>query len=122
MFISKKQKLFFAPLVIVAAIAIFGALTMLIWNAIMPDLFRLGEITFWQAVLLLLLCRLLFGFGFHRTRSPYYASFHEKLKSMTPEEREKFKNEWSKIRRERWKCFHPGQEGTKDSAQKETLD
>ena len=36
---------------------------MLIWNWIMPQLFELAKITFWQAFGLALLTRLLFGTG-----------------------------------------------------------
>ena len=44
---------------------IFGYLTMTLWNAILPTLFSLPEVTFWQAVGLLVLARLFTG-SFHR--------------------------------------------------------
>lgn len=40
---------------------LFGYPVMLLWNWIMPDLFKLPLITFWQAVGLVVLSRLLFG-------------------------------------------------------------
>jgi hypothetical protein len=43
---------------------LFGAVVMWLWNALMPDIFHLGVITYWQAVGLAILGRLLFG-GFH---------------------------------------------------------
>ena len=75
----------FAPLVILAIllfIAIGGAIVMGLWNWLLPALFDGPRITFWQAVGILALCRILFGgfgrHGCHRSR-------------MTPEERERFR-------------------------------
>ena len=48
----------------VAIAFLFGAVVMGLWNWLMPGLFHLGMITYWQAVGLALLGRLLFG-GFH---------------------------------------------------------
>ena len=49
----------------IAAIAIFtfvgGQLVMQLWNWLMPAIFGLRELTFWQAVGLLALSRILFG-------------------------------------------------------------
>ena len=51
-------------LVIAVVFALIVAFpVMLIWNAIMPELFELAKITFWQALGLSLLARLLFGTG-----------------------------------------------------------
>lgn len=44
---------------------LFGYFVMLLWNWLMPGLFGLGLITFWQAVGLVVLGRILFG-GFPR--------------------------------------------------------
>ena len=46
-------------LVIGGWIAFVSWIVMLLWNWLMPDLFGLGKIAFWQAFGLLLLCRLL---------------------------------------------------------------
>jgi hypothetical protein len=43
---------------------LFGAIVMWLWNWLMPVIFHLGVITYWQAVGLAILGRLLFG-GFH---------------------------------------------------------
>ncbi|MDF2634251.1 MAG: hypothetical protein K0R78_1125 [Pelosinus sp.] len=40
---------------------IFGYFVMLLWNFLMPDIFGLKEITFWQGAGLVVLSRLLFG-------------------------------------------------------------
>jgi hypothetical protein len=41
--------------------AVFGAAVMLLWNALMPQIFALPVLNYWQAVGLLVLTRLLFG-------------------------------------------------------------
>ncbi len=74
--------------------AIGGGVVMLLWNWLAPTLFGLRLITFWQAIGLLALCRILFGgFGLgggsHRSRSRRRMA--ERWEQMTPEEREKFR-------------------------------
>lgn len=82
----------------IAASLVIGVLVMVLWNALIPDLFRGPVITFWQAVGLLVLSHILFrgwghrGHGWHRDRWSH--RFEEKLAAMTPEEREKFRSEW----------------------------
>jgi hypothetical protein len=46
---------------ILAASAVFGAAVMLLWNALLPQLFSLPQVSYLQAVGLLILTRLLFG-------------------------------------------------------------
>jgi hypothetical protein len=97
-----KNKRFFFPLAFLAAIAGFSLLVMLIWNAIVPDLFLLPEIGYVQAVLLLILARLLFGGSpFRGHRYPSHM-MHDKIRQMSPEEREEFRKKWSGTRRAPW--------------------
>lgn len=45
-------------------IFLFGLIVMLLWNWLMPDIFGLKRLTYWQAWGLLILCTILFkGFG-----------------------------------------------------------
>ena len=44
-------------------LALFGAVTMWLWNWLMPTIFKLPEIGFWQAVGLLLLAQIFFKGG-----------------------------------------------------------
>lgn len=99
---------------------LFGAamsyVMMTLWNWVMPAVFGLTIITYWQAVGILLLSKLLFGFGGWRHKSHYAQHWkqhggamwkekmEEKLKSMSPEEREKLREEWKK--RCGWKYQH----------------
>ena len=45
-------------------VAGFGALVMVLWNALMPEIFGLATIGYWQALGISLLGRLLIGGGF----------------------------------------------------------
>ena len=77
----------------IAAVALFGFVTMHLWNWLMPVLFAWKLISFWQAVGLVVLSRILFG-GFHRRFGPgihWRQRMVERWEQMTPEEREKFR-------------------------------
>ena len=77
---------------IVAATAV-SFLVMSLWNVLMPGIFALRAITFWQALGLLILSKILFG-GFrpYRGGGPHWRRrIMERWERMTPEEREKFK-------------------------------
>jgi len=102
-----------AKFLAIAALALFviGLVIMLLWNALVPDLFKGPVITFWQAVGLLLLSHILFrgwggwhyAGGWRHRRWKHH--LEERLAAMTPEERDKYKDE---LRR---RCgWHPGQE------------
>jgi len=86
----RRKWIFLAPAAIVGVLlfcAIGGEVVRLLWNWLMPPLFGWREITFWQALGLLALCRILFGgHGYHRRNS------------RTPEERERFRQ----AMRRRW--------------------
>jgi hypothetical protein len=82
-----------APVAIVAFMVIGGELVLHLWNWLVPALFGWRQITFWQALGLLVLCRILFGgFGGHgHNRSKWRRPTSERWEQMTPEEREKFR-------------------------------
>ena len=70
----------------VVAIGVAGGVTMALWNALMPAIFSLPAVSFWQGLGLLVLSRLFFGsFGRRGRKGPRFAH------SMTPEERERFR-------------------------------
>jgi hypothetical protein len=98
-----RKKGFFFFLFISAAVFGAGALVMFLWNAILPSLLHVSEIMYWQALGLLVLCRLLFGsFRFGGRGYHYGGGWREKYKNMTEEEREALKNKW-KERCGNWK-------------------
>ncbi len=107
----RKRLIFIAPLAILGIlvlVAIGGELVLQLWNWLLPPLFGWRQITFWQALGLLALCRILFGgFGWHGSgRSNLRRRMEERCKNrmeercehMTPEERERFRQRM----RERW--------------------
>ena len=81
--------------VLIAAVAFtaFSFVIMSLWNWLMPALFGLHVIRFWQAVGILVLSKILFG-GFRPRFGPgmrWRRRMMERWEQMTPEEREKFR-------------------------------
>ena len=87
---------------VVCALAMVAALSfvvMSLWNALVPTLFHGPTVQFWQAVGLLILCRILFG-GFRGRGGHGWYGRHGRWRghlwrrhweSMTPEERERLR-------------------------------
>jgi len=79
-------------------LAAFTALIFLLWNWLVPAVFSGPVITYWQALGILVLSKILFS-GIWKHRSPhsdYYhrpwrSRFEEKMKNMSEEDRERFK-------------------------------
>lgn len=92
----RKRWMVLAPLAILAMllfIAIGGEVVRLLWNWLLPPLFGWRQLTFWQALGMLVLCRILFGgFGLHGSnRSSFRRRSADRWEHMTPEERERFR-------------------------------
>lgn len=78
--------------------ALLGWVVMSLWNCVLVAVLGVKVITFWQALGILLLSKILFG-GFHKKWSNngggrWNAEMKEKWQNMTPEEKEKFKQNW----------------------------
>ena len=91
-----KKMIWIAPAAIIGIalfIAIGGVIVMQLWNWLLPPLFGWRLLTFWQAVGMLALCRILFGgvSGRGMRRSYSGRRMAERWEHMTPEEREKFR-------------------------------
>ena len=84
-------------------LAVIGFVVMQLWNWLVPAVFAGPVVSYWQALGLLVLARLLCG-GFRphgHGHGPFGHSWHdsrERWKQMTPEEREQFRSRF----RERW--------------------
>ena len=94
---KKKWIFVLAPIALVAFIAICGQVVMHLWNWLLPTLFGLHAITFWQALGLLILCRILFGgFGGHHRdrRNKWRNKMNQRWENMSPEERAKLSEGW----------------------------
>ncbi|HEX2330906.1 MAG TPA: hypothetical protein VHN74_19435 [Candidatus Angelobacter sp.] len=95
-----RRKWYFIAPAAIAGMILFaflgGELVRLLWNWLAPSLFGWRQITFWQALGLLAICRILFGgFGCHRGHG--WRGRHrmaERWESMTPEERERWRQNW----------------------------
>ena len=92
-----KGRFIFIPLGIAACLTLAGFAVMLLWNNLLPDILFVNTITFWQALGIFLLCKILFGFGRGGGRGcgggPGWMrhKMEEKFKHMTPEQKEAFK-------------------------------
>jgi hypothetical protein len=83
---------------IVAFIGIGGEVVMRLWNWNLPAVFGWRQITFWQAIGIFALCRILFGDLGMRVRGPHGSKVRQRMlerySQMTPEERERFRQSW----------------------------
>jgi hypothetical protein len=92
----KRRLILIAPLVVLGMLvflAIGGEVVRQLWNWLLPPLFGWRPITFWQALGMLALCRILFGgSGWHGSgRSYLRRRMGARCEHMTPEERERFR-------------------------------
>lgn len=84
---NKFWKVLFIPMVI-AGVGLVGLAISALWNTLMPEIFGLHQISFWQALGLLVLSRILFGrFGGGSGRG---GPGRWNWKGMTPEDRQRF--------------------------------
>ncbi|KAA6302531.1 MAG: hypothetical protein EZS26_001363 [Candidatus Ordinivivax streblomastigis] len=98
-----KTRFFKHVVLVLAAIAGFSAVVMLLWNALVPCIFGLTDINFWQALGLLVLTHLFFGgtmaFAGHDRHEGGFGKnpIRKRWERMTPEKRKEFINkrhEW----------------------------
>ena len=85
-------------------VLIMGTAVMLLWNWLVPVLFRGPIISLWQALGLLALCRILTG-GWGRggtywiqQKQHWRKKFEEKWNNMTPDEQEHLKHSFTRCR------------------------
>jgi hypothetical protein len=116
----KSKWIWIAPLAMLAMLALVafgGWVVMLLWNWLLPPLFGWRALTFWQALGMLVLCRILVGgfagrgfsgYSFRRRMAERWERrMAERWDHMTPEERERFRRGL----RERWGFGPPAGEG-----------
>ena len=119
-----RGRFIFFPLAAAAFLSIIGLVVMNLWNYLLPAIIHVSAITFWQAIGIFILCKILFGFGRkgHRMHggAPWMRrKWEDRFKNMTPEERENFKaqmesrmcgNKWGRGRNRfntNWDDFAP---------------
>lgn len=119
---SRGGKVFMILVCVVAFVSLFSFIVMKLWNAILPDVLHVSTISFWQAMGILVLSKILFGGfgGWGHKKHEWKKKLGEKWQDMTPEERIKFKETFQSRFGRRW-C-PPGydrNETRKDEAAKE---
>lgn len=92
--------------VLLIVTVVFGTLSFIVmqlWNNVLAAVVHVGLVTFWQAAGILLLSKILFGFGpkgpwGRRHQNPEAHAWRKQMlgkwQNMTPEERKKFKQEF----------------------------
>lgn len=98
---NRFRKGFFFLLAMAGGALLLGAAVMFLWNAILPDVLGIARLNYWQALGLLVLCRLLFGgrgggrfYGPGHHRPGGKPHWREKWMSMSEEEKQHFKEAW----------------------------
>ncbi len=87
----------------IVAVTVFGFILMSLWNWLAPAVFGARTISFWQALGILILSKILFG-GFGRPSHGFHWKdrMRERWARMTPGERETFRHGM------RNRCGHAG--------------
>lgn len=91
------------------AIGLAGLVVMWLWNALLPDILGVRTVSFWQALGLLLLSRILFGgFGPRGYGPPGYGRRGNNRRSEW-QNRGRFRARWKQKMQERWQQLTPEQ-------------
>ena len=113
-FFTRPYKFVFIPIGVAAILSLVSFIVMQLWNNLLPDILHVSAITFWQAMGIFILCKILFGFGKGGRGfggpgggGPWMRrKMEEKFKNMTPEERERFKQKMGD-RMCHWRDYNP---------------
>lgn len=102
-----RRRKFLMILAHIAMLAVGIVVVMLLWNWLMPTLFGIKLVNFWQAAGILILAKVLFGrihpfmhghpmIGRPDKMGPEFTMMHKKMKGMSREERlEYIRNRWN---------------------------
>jgi Ca2+/H+ antiporter, TMEM165/GDT1 family len=92
------KRIIFIPIAFVILVFVISHITMYLWNTILAEVIGVHTITFWQALGILVLSKILFS-GFHGR--PHHRGCHdhrreigEKWNQLTPEQKEKIRKNW----------------------------
>ncbi|WP_374950961.1 hypothetical protein [Mucilaginibacter sp.] len=125
-----EKRFFFIPFGIAAILALVSFVVMQLWNNLLPEILHVGTITFWQAMGIFILSKILFGFGGKgggRGGAPWMRRkqmMEEKFGAMSEEDKARFKQQW----KDRCNWGRRGRDDWRDSwkdapiAEKETKD
>lgn len=91
-----KGKIALFALAGIAMVFAVSGIVMWLWNCLLPEIIGVKAITFWQAMGILVLSKILFGGfggkGFHKDK--FRRLKEERMSGMSPEEKERFKEIW----------------------------
>ncbi|MEJ7560825.1 MAG: hypothetical protein WKF66_21115 [Pedobacter sp.] len=91
----RAARFIFIPIMAIAFLSLVSLVVMLLWNNLLPQIIQVEAVNIWQAAGIFILCKLLFGFGrmggFRGDKTHFKNRMAERVKTMTPEERERFK-------------------------------
>jgi hypothetical protein len=93
---NKALKITLGILFGILLVALFGVVTQYLWNWLMPKIFGLPTLTLLETFGLLLLSKILFGFGgkcggHSQHKWQWKQRMFSKFENMSPEDRERFK-------------------------------
>lgn len=105
-------KVFTIPITIAVILFVSSAAVMFLWNALLPEILGISTITYWQAMGIMVLCKILFG-SFHNrfSHSNYNRQYNRRKElaeiwtRMTPDQKQRMKQELNK----EWKNLTPEQ-------------
>lgn len=103
-----RRFIFLAPFILAAVVFGFSYVVMLLWNAVIPAITGFKLISFWQAMGLLVLSKILFG-GLRMGGGGHKMQWKQKWQGMSPEERERFKAEWKQRCGRGWRQQAPAE-------------
>jgi len=88
----KRKKVVGLAIMVSAILFVFvlGLILQALWNGLMPEIFRLPTITYWQGLGLFVLAKILFGFG-GMGRGMRKSRVVRGWEDLTPEERARFR-------------------------------
>lgn len=87
---------FFIPLIVLAVVALLALAVYGLWNSVLTDVLGVKAVTYWQALGILVLAKILFGFprrGGHFGPPWRRRMMMKHWESLTPEQREQMRQE-----------------------------
>ena len=102
----KKGKVAFIFIAVIVGISLLVALLQYLWNTVMIEVFDLDVISYWQALGLFVISKLLFGRGFGKPGG-FRRRCHqhpEALEDISDQDKEKLREEWKRRFASRFGC------------------
>ena len=102
-----KARFVFMPIMAAAFLSLVSYIVMQLWNNLLPKVIHVGTITFWQAMGIFILCKILFGFGRMGgggrgcgpgNRGAFKQHWADRFKNMSAEKRARFEERFGEHR------------------------